>query len=181
MVYQNGKAIAMSLVSTNEASQPSQDIYSTEETVIGRWIDGKPLYRKTIPVYVYSTVNARTAKAILEDPNINVVGVSGFVDTDFSANDSGRYFVPGIDMISSSNTLAYSWYLARSAAKLYIVLRVDRAGAYSGYAHVEYTKNTDQATIQEAKTFQNEINLTDVTMQSVPVTASISIIEDTTV
>jgi len=31
-------------------SVPAENVYSTEETRIGTWIDGKPLYRKTINV-----------------------------------------------------------------------------------------------------------------------------------
>lgn len=31
-----------------EFTKKSEEVYSTEEQVIGTWIDGKPLYRKTI-------------------------------------------------------------------------------------------------------------------------------------
>lgn len=118
------------------------EVYSTNETRIGTWIDGKPLYRKTVPVSVVSKGNTRIAQPVLTDPSINVVGINGFVDTDFSATDSGRYFVPGIDRLSSG-TISFSWYYQPISHTLYIVIFVDRSGTYTGYAHVSYTKTTD--------------------------------------
>lgn len=44
MVYRNGEVIT---VSANSNSAASQEIYSTEERVIGTWIDGRPLYVRT--------------------------------------------------------------------------------------------------------------------------------------
>lgn len=55
MVYQNGKAIAMSLTSEDAASQ---NIYSTEEQVTGRWIDGRPVYQRTFVSHMPDTVSS---------------------------------------------------------------------------------------------------------------------------
>lgn len=44
----------------------SSEIYSTEETAVGTWIDGKPVYRKTYQLTGFST-NATTAFDIEED------------------------------------------------------------------------------------------------------------------
>ena len=49
----------------------STEIYSTEEQIIGTWIDGKPIYRKTIKV---GAINATTEKSIATNTsNIEVV------------------------------------------------------------------------------------------------------------
>ncbi|WP_349947329.1 hypothetical protein ABFV83_02250 [Lacrimispora sp. BS-2] len=34
---------------TDNGGTPAENVYSTEETVCGTWIDGKPIYRKVIP------------------------------------------------------------------------------------------------------------------------------------
>lgn len=49
-IVSNGKTLEM-------PSGVSQDIYSLEEQVVGRWIDGKPLYRKVIIDTFPNTVN----------------------------------------------------------------------------------------------------------------------------
>ena len=41
--------------------EKTEEIYSTEETVIGKWIDGKPLYRKVITFPVPATSTMGTA------------------------------------------------------------------------------------------------------------------------
>ncbi|HCD46245.1 MAG TPA: hypothetical protein DEQ64_21495 [Lachnoclostridium sp.] len=33
---------------TGNGGTPAENVYSTEETVCGKWIDGKPIYRKVI-------------------------------------------------------------------------------------------------------------------------------------
>ena len=40
----------------NEVYQ--NNVYSTDETVVGKWIDGKPLYKKTFQVTTSATLNA---------------------------------------------------------------------------------------------------------------------------
>ena len=53
-----------------------QTDYSTEEKVVGRWIDGKPLYQKTITELV--TPNASYGKIYGMD-NIEVINYSGIL------------------------------------------------------------------------------------------------------
>ena len=70
----------------------SQDIYSTEERVVGRWIDGKPLYRKC---YQMTTPN--------KAGEIHWIGSCGIPDIDVmtnligiikSASEGGYAYIP---------------------------------------------------------------------------------------
>lgn len=53
-------------------SVPAENVYSTEEQVVGRWIDGKPLYRKAIVTTLKSAQDGwqKIADAI---PNLNIL------------------------------------------------------------------------------------------------------------
>lgn len=44
--------------------------YSTEEQVIGKWIDGKPLYRKVLTTSTPSNLNVTTTILALDTTNI---------------------------------------------------------------------------------------------------------------
>ena len=66
----------------------TNDIYSTEEQVIGRWIDGKPLYRKVIMANNYSIPNRAEQTIPHGIKNIeNVIRI----DTAIHANWDGCY------------------------------------------------------------------------------------------
>lgn len=55
-----------------------ENIYSLEEMVVGRWIDGKPLYRKTMQFKTPSVTNTATAVAYNLDWDFLLV-VNGFL------------------------------------------------------------------------------------------------------
>lgn len=56
-----------------------QEVYSTEETRIGTWIDGKPLYRKVYDNLIFPTTTGIN-KDILRLPSEidNVIALQGF-------------------------------------------------------------------------------------------------------
>ena len=49
-VYHNGQKVLNNITSVNEEAMKeiAKEVYSTEEQVIGTWIDGKPIYRKVL-------------------------------------------------------------------------------------------------------------------------------------
>jgi hypothetical protein len=53
----------------------SYDIYSSDERVVGEWIDGKPLYQKTI---VTTAGPDSSEKALYDVTGLNIIGVSQF-------------------------------------------------------------------------------------------------------
>lgn len=108
----------------------SKIVYSTEEQVVGTWIDGKPLYRKTIKI-TDTTSNAWTEFS----HNISDIDiVTHFYGIYVRKKDNVFYNVPDsqgtyIEMsFSRTNCLYYT-----SPAYL--------TGTF--YINVEYTKTTD--------------------------------------
>ena len=49
-IYKNGNKVMGSItaIDENKIKELSKEVYSTNETVIGKWIDGRPIYRKVV-------------------------------------------------------------------------------------------------------------------------------------
>lgn len=126
-IYSNGKMLEV-------GGGKAQEIYSTEEQVIGRWIDGKPIYRKFVS-FTLAAVNVWTV--IGSENNYDTITKAyGYIDD--SSVDS-QCLIPGYGVIVakriSTNQLlvgAKDTTYAKNNAKMF----------------VEYTKTTDQATIE---------------------------------
>ena len=130
----NGKIVDTENVEDKTSNAPSmrlmeemmKDIYSTKEQAIGTWIDGKPLYRKTIE----TTVNNQQQTISLDFSIDKLKNVEGELDNGnqvipIGYNDNTNYCC--VFMQKSNKSLYYmsSW----SSGTLYITL--------------EYTKTTD--------------------------------------
>lgn len=145
-----------------------QEVYSTEETRIGTWIDGKPLYRMIIS----GTMDISTGRRTLRDcTSLNiktVVNLRGIVDY---SNDFLP--IPYTDLYSSTN-----WgltFLLNKSKKLEGVFRTAASPGilYNYIAVLEYTKTSDTATIKERAAFSF-----DAETQDSPVTAPDAILTD---
>lgn len=98
------------------------DLYSTDEKIIGRWIDGKPLYQKTI-----------------EFTNAIAVPSSDWLDSGITVSNGGTV-VDSVAMYGTSNTVP--WVTAKiSSNKLYLNSAVN--GSNINKITVKYTKTTD--------------------------------------
>lgn len=75
-----------------EFAKKSEEVYSTEEQIIGTWIDGKPLYRKvissTLPKVTTETV--AVTKKIAIDADIK----TGFIEKAFYYDNKDNQIVP---------------------------------------------------------------------------------------
>jgi len=106
--------------------------YSTTEKKIGEWLDGKPIYQKTVitnmPTSTTSTNYAHNIANI--DQIINISG-GGW---------SGSYFIP----INMSPTTS-GGQLRVSVDRINIVIQFGTApsSSYTGYWTLQYTKTTD--------------------------------------
>ena len=109
------------------------DVYSTNETVVGTWIDGKPIYRKTfnnisVTSSEYSAISIATGLTI-----DNLINISGYLV------NNGRWIVTlnSID-IQYANMARVSYDKQTSSLELI-------AQNWTGTATVtiEYTKTTD--------------------------------------
>lgn len=115
------------------------EVYSTEETIIGTWADGKPLYRQTIIAMSPATAGfhniatitnyAEIDKYIKVDAvcNWGTVGSMGVISNGFDLPDSENYF---------------QVYIAEGNLWVGNIAQVD----CPIYINIEYTKTTDTAT-----------------------------------
>ena len=119
--------------------------YSTEERVVGEWIDGKPIYQKTLLIdaltdtsslkYKYQSVDASIALVIKVDSvacsdNANQPNWIGTVPAMF---DTSNYIYVGVQTNSASsnkNSIQIAYKGSNSWVKKLIVT-------------VQYTKTTD--------------------------------------
>ena len=111
--------------------------YSTDEQVIGKWIDGKPLYRK---VYTGTKVSGHNKTFTLSERNIDYVNFYGFI-TGNQGTTEGAYQFP-INYYENSNA-----FIRANIHRKYMNLII--VSAESPYFNgdyiivVEYTKTTD--------------------------------------
>ena len=105
-----------------------QNNYSSEETVIGTWIDGKPIYRKVIKYSSPTLWNGEVQRPIL--PNNTETILRGFV-TGFRNNEPFRQSYAPIHILSEDT---------RSSNMVTIYLYW---GIYVNNLCIEYTKTTD--------------------------------------
>lgn len=123
------------------------EIYSTEETRIGTWIDGKPLYRKAFKATLFNKQSSGDALLSLEASAVatNIYG--------FAISSSGAHFmIPLIDFDLTNNSLTHAIipYYTTSVGSPIIAARIyGKDGRFYNAAAtfiVEYTKTTDNAT-----------------------------------
>ena len=104
-------------------------VYSSNEKVVGRWIDGKPIYEKTLTnIAVQSSLNQMVDDSIsygtLIDGSINI------------ANGVGFAYVQDNDIFLRAYVSSNKLYVAKSQA-------TDWAGRSYAFIYVRYTKSTD--------------------------------------
>lgn len=124
------------------------DIYSLEEQVVGRWIDGRPLYRKT---YVFTSPNTTKTWIKVGDsvPNLDTI-------TSLSKVCNRSNGVSQDEAAANANNTFAFFFLYTKGEYPNIpfsglgMVRYDD-GAFAGQQFIctiEYTKTTDQATIE---------------------------------
>ena len=108
------------------------DTYSTNETVVGKWIDGKPIYRKTfnnisVTSSEYSVIPIATGLTI-----DNLINISGYLV------NNGRWIIPlnSID-IQYANMARVSYDKQTSSLEL-----VTQNWTGTATVTIEYTKTT---------------------------------------
>ena len=111
------------------APSPSGVEYSTTEKVIGTWIDGSPLYQKTIDVGVLPNNNT---KSVSIDSNIDlIIKFEGF-----TSSTTDRTYQRPLPMVGSGNALIR---VDRNGNDLRIITYTDWT-TYTGYVTITYTK-----------------------------------------
>lgn len=99
--------------------------YSTNEQVIGTWIDGKPLYQKTLVLNNLSVTNNQWAKTNESATNIETI-VDGFLNDNQSPSQTFQCDI-GFD---GGKVAVLTWFVGNSARTM-------------SYLTFRYTKTTD--------------------------------------
>ena len=118
--------------------------YSLEEQVIGSWIDGKPLYQKTI----ITTAPETTTDGIQVQKTIDLSSL----DIDFLTKSEGTVvsdttihsYPPAVSYVNSTNSTAVltQWYV-KSSKMLTISNNYKSYNNRDIYVTIQYTKTTD--------------------------------------
>jgi hypothetical protein len=108
--------------------------YSLEEQRVGTWIDGKPLYQKTIKCTSPSTTN-ESVEIYKDETMEHIVNISG-------TSGAGEARVP----VNYENIVS-TWYRGSSHSIIMSVTHINYTNA-EVYLTIQYTKTTDAATIQ---------------------------------
>lgn len=105
--------------------------YSTDETVVGRWIDGKPIYRKVIvSTFGLSPGSSKT----LTLSNFGVNNVETPISSTIISSDGGYLGVRNVNVLTSFKTTVVDIVITSSGYSL---------GSGEQKIILEYTKTTD--------------------------------------
>ena len=107
--------------------------YSTEEIVVGKWIDGKPIYRKTVICGALPNATTKNVSHGISDLDY-VVNYKGI-----AKNPTVNYYIP-INYTAQTDTISYC-FISKDNISIYCA--VDRTSYTETYVTLEYTKTTD--------------------------------------
>ena len=111
--------------------------YSTEEKVIGKWIDGKPLYQKTINLGNLPNKATKTVNHEIE--NIDLTSVM-YESNLYYATDDYATSLPRVN----DSRLASQIFFEITSSSIIIYGRGENFSAFSGHITLKYTKTIDQ-------------------------------------
>lgn len=120
----------------NNGFVQSSYCYSTTEQVIGKWIDGKPLYQKT--VNIGTLPNNSTIKIAHGVSNIgDIINISGYT----TGTVGGKKYTFNLPNVGSE--ASYSMEVTVQDSEIVIVTKTDRTWLTKSYITLTYTKTID--------------------------------------
>lgn len=126
----------------NQAAYINQycDVYSTDEKIVGKWVDGKPLYRKG---YTNITITASGGSQQVIDPNITVA--NGYLVNKFYGSfiDSSKVIINPLPCTSAASGSATNVALGVNNTGLILVNSYSSFVGRTATVFIEYTKSTD--------------------------------------
>lgn len=111
--------------------------YSTSEQVVGKWIDGKPVYQKTVDLGVLPN----TSQKAIPHGISNLKVVCSFEGAIWGTI-AGNYYVLPLPNVGTNNQYAYDIAFNIKDNDLVIVTQTDRTWL-QGIMTIRYTKTTD--------------------------------------
>lgn len=107
--------------------------YSTTEKVIGTWIDGKPVYEKTVNFGALPNMDSKGVNHGISNLD-TIIGYDGV-----TKNQTGSTF---LSLPRTANDSQYDMDIYFTTTQIIIVTKTDRS-AHSTYITMSYTKTTD--------------------------------------
>lgn len=116
--------------------------YSIEEQVIGKWVDGKPIYRKTITFTTTIKQNETTpiAHNIKNAKNIFIDFSASFMEANIGASDYISYNFP---LIGYSGNITDKVYCYVNLTNINFYANGNWATNWTKHITLNYTKTTD--------------------------------------
>lgn len=116
--------------------------YSTDEQVVGTWIDGKPLYQKTYQISQFPNTTDVKIDTGITYGQATVLQAEGIC---FNPNSGSAYPVP---FVNGGQQTYYKYdvglWIAVKDNKLHICINTGSDWSYAnGYVTLRYTKTTD--------------------------------------
>lgn len=125
------------------------DYYSTDEKIVGVWLDGKPVYQKTINATMPQVTTSGVEASEFTTLGVNNIDKIIKVDTIFFATNfrSGNYvvFTPSKDSNNIQVDVRPPASSAPSTWSIKIVSTTTSGNGWTPYVTVRYTKTTDAA------------------------------------
>ena len=129
-------------IATKNIFMDAGNNYSTEEQVVGTWIDGKPIYQKTISCGVLPDKTTKTVAHNISNIDI-ITSLQGFAIRNTSTSGSTAYMISlqHADYDEGNN-------VRLTANKTNIIITTDLKNGWStnfttSYVTIQYTKTTD--------------------------------------
>lgn len=121
-----------------DESEMNKTNYSTNEQVIGTWIDGKPLYRKVIQSKTSTSINTEEI-TIFADYVKNIISVNGYLDF---GDGIGTKFPLNIYFESDYIVKTY-WDAPSGVGRIRNIVTNSKITDKDIIFIIEYTKTTD--------------------------------------
>ena len=125
-----------------------EQTYSTEERKIGTWINGKPLYRTTFESKITAILSWASLNKVIQNLD-QVVAIYGII----VYTNHMIFQIPG-----GVTSLGYN--ILDMPGVCYFCSDSTAAGATT-YISIEYTKTTDQATIETSSVSSSNLDSTE--------------------
>ena len=128
-------------------------IYSTNEQVVGKWINGKPIYRKCFKNVAFSNLDASSGRYIMSTKididNIDkIISIYGETHTAIGTDYELTSIFPGVNIAYDRSVQFCSYVMIANSN--YVICIAGNNGFIQGNCYidyiVEYTKTTDTAT-----------------------------------
>ena len=134
-ILHNGNKVLNNITSVNEETMKeiAKEVYSTEEQVVGTWIDGKPIYRKVID---FGALPNSTLKQVPHGIS-DIDAIVSFNGVTFAKNKTAT----PIPYVYTDPINTVSLFL--EGKNVCIQTFGDKTSYINTYVTLEYTKTTD--------------------------------------